>query len=155
MATVSKIRVLYLEDDEDSREMVTFMLNLSGIEVSSVTSSKDAARLAKSEIFDLYLLDGLLPTGDSLQLCRDLRADNPSTPIIFYSALGFQSDIQKGMEAGANDYLVKPYNGDLSEAVLRAVQNASKDSTAYPQPAEKRRDLPGDAVQECQVFTSA
>ena len=110
MAVVPKIRVLYLEDDEDSREMVTFMLNLSGIEVSSVTSSKDAARLAKSEIFDLYLLDGLLPTGDSLQLCRDLRADNPSTPIIFYSALGFQSDIQKGFEAGANDYLVKPFD---------------------------------------------
>ena len=126
MTAVPKIRVLYLEDDEDSREMVTFMLNLAGIEVASVTSSKDAARLAKSDVYDLYLLDGLLPTGDSLQLCRDLRAENPSTPIIFYSALGFQSDIQKGLEAGANDYLVKPYNGDLSEAVLRAVQEIGR-----------------------------
>lgn len=118
------IRVLYLEDDEDSVEMVTFMLSLSGIDVVAASTSKEAANLAKTENFDLYLLDGLLPCGNSLELCRELREYAPSTPIVFYSALGFQTDVQKGLEAGATAYLVKPYSGDLSQTILKIIGDA-------------------------------
>jgi len=117
-------RILYLEDDEDTVEMVTFMLSLSGIDVVAVSSSKEAARLAKSEPFDLYLLDGLLPTGNSFELCRELRRHNSSVPVIFYSALGFPADIKKGAEAGADAYLVKPYSGDLAETVQETIARA-------------------------------
>ncbi len=121
MATTIKMRVLYLEDDKDSREMVTFLLSSSGIEVATATSSKEAARLAKSETFDLYLLDGLLPTGDSFELCRDLREYSPSIPIVFYTALGFENDVKKGLNAGANAYLVKPFCGDLAEVLASII----------------------------------
>ena len=116
-----KARVLYLEDDVDTIEMVTFMLSLSGIDVVTVSSSKEAARLAKSEPFDLYLLDGLLPTGNSFELCRELRQYDPKIPVVFYSALGFPADIQKGAEAGADAYLVKPYSGDLAETIEQTI----------------------------------
>ncbi|MEO7675091.1 MAG: response regulator, partial [Pyrinomonadaceae bacterium] len=61
--------------------------------------------------------------GDSLDLCRQLRQSAPATPIIFYSALGFPSDIRNGLEAGANAYLVKPYSGDLAETILQTIQS--------------------------------
>ena len=124
MTKADTVRVLYLEDDEDARDMVTFILNSSGIEVVAAEASDEAARLAKRGNFDLYLLDGLLPSGDSLELCRELRRLAPSTPIIFYSALGFPSDIKNGLAAGANLYLVKPYSGDLAETVLNTIQMA-------------------------------
>ena len=116
-------RVLYLEDDEDTVEMVTFML-VSGIDVIAVSSSKEAARLAKSEPFDLYLLDGLLPTGNSFELCRELRRHDASVPVIFYSALGFPADIKQGAEAGADAYLVKPYWATLQRRYKKRSRRA-------------------------------
>ena len=123
-------RVLYLEDDEDTVEMVTFMLSLSGIDVVTVSSSKEAARLAKSEPFDLYLLDGLLPTGNSFDLCRELRRHDASVPVIFYSALGFPADIREGAEAGADAYLVKPYSGDLAETIQKTIARAKTNAAS-------------------------
>ncbi len=121
MSDPQKIRVLYLEDDGDSRELVSFMLGLSGIDVETALTVEQAERAATSGNFDLYLLDGLLPCGDSLELCRTLRQSDPMKPIVFYTALGFQADVQKGLAAGATAYLVKPYSGDLSETVLKII----------------------------------
>lgn len=128
--TPTKTRVLYLEDDEDAREMVTFMLGQSDIEVAPAITAEEAWRLAKAQRFDLYLLDGMLPCGDSLDLCRDLRDYDPFTPILFYSAMAFDTDIKNGMAAGANGYLVKPYSGDLSETVLDTIRNAQAKQAA-------------------------
>ncbi len=119
-----KMRFLYLEADAESRRMVTFMLSQSNIEVVLADTVTEAWRLANSQNFDLFLLDGLFPGGNSLNLCRKLREYAPNTPILFYSAMGFQSDIQNGLDAGANAYLVKPYEGDLSETVLNTILNA-------------------------------
>lgn len=124
MSDPQKIRVLYLEDDEDSRELVSFMLGLSGINVETAVTVKEAERAAMTRNFDLYLLDGLLPCGDSLELCRTLRQSDPIKPIVFYTALGFQADVQKGLAAGATAYLVKPYSGDLSETVLKIIDRS-------------------------------
>ena len=121
MTADTNIRVLYLEDDPDALELVTFMLNLSGIQVITVTSFDEAARLAKNESFDLYLLDGLLPHGHSLDLCRELKQFHPETPVVFYSALGFPSDVRNGLAAGAAAYLVKPYSGDLAETIIKTI----------------------------------
>jgi DNA-binding response OmpR family regulator len=124
MSSPQKTRVLYLEDDKDSREMVTFLLSSSSMEIATATTSEEAARLAENDPFDLYLLEGFLPAGDSFGLCRELRRNAPSTPIIYYSRLGFPTDIKKGLDAGADAYLVKPYAGDLKEAVTDIVLNA-------------------------------
>ena len=116
------VRVLYVEDDEDTVEMVTYMLGMSGIEVVSVSSSNEAVRLAKDDLFDLYLLDGLLPAGYCFELCKELRENDPEVPIVFYSGLGFPADLKRGAEAGADLNLVKPYPGDLAETITETIR---------------------------------
>lgn len=127
-----QISILYLEDDEDNIEMVTFMLELSGMRVTAVRESKDAARLARENSFDLFLLDGLLACGTSLDLCKYLRSLSPATPVVFYSALVFPDDVKNGLEAGAEAYIKKPYSGDLAEAVLNVVHGARTRSAPVP-----------------------
>lgn len=79
----TRIRILHRENDLDTAEMVTYMLNIAGIDVMTVSSSEEVARVAKSEPFDLFLLDGLLPTGERFDLCKQLRAEKPSIPVVF------------------------------------------------------------------------
>jgi DNA-binding response OmpR family regulator len=119
-------RILYVEDDTDTVEMVTFLLGMSGIEVVSVASSSEAVRLAQEDFFDLYLLDGLLPTGYSFDLCKELRKNDPSVPIVFYSALGFPTDLKRGADAGADLYLVKPYTGDLAATLKETIKKCER-----------------------------
>lgn len=103
--------------------MVTFMLNMSGIDVTLARNAADAMHLAEGGIFDLYLLDSLLPDESGLELCSRLRDRAPQTPILFYSGLAYAADIRNGMSAGANDYLVKPYFGDLAQTILTSIEN--------------------------------
>ena len=152
MTDQTQIRVLYLEDDDDSREMVSFILSHAGMEVIEAITTEEAWRLAQIELFDLYLLDGLLPFGDSLKLCRDLREYAPSTPILFYSALGFPTDIKSGLAAGANGYLVKPYNGDLPETILQTIREAKASEPGFHMDADERDSLLREAVQRSQAF---
>ena len=121
MAAEKNINVLYLEDDQDSIELVKFTLGLDGIDVRPVSTFDDALEMAQSGRYDLYLLDGLLQSGYSFDLCRQLRDLDPDVPIVFYSALGFPSDIKEGVSAGADVYLIKPFAGDLSATVRETI----------------------------------
>jgi DNA-binding response OmpR family regulator len=125
MKRKTKLQVLYVEDNEDARELVSFIFGLSDIDVILAKTAKEAWQLALKDRFDIYLLDGMLSDGPSLNLCRDLHKFAPNTPILFYSALAYPVDVQNGMDAGANGYLVKPYFGDLSEMVLNTVRKAN------------------------------
>lgn len=123
-----QIHILYLEDDADSIELVKFTLGLAGMRVTAAESSDEALRLAGEESFDLILLDGLLPSGYSFDLCPEFRATAPGTPIVFYTALGFPTEIQQGADAGADAYLVKPFLGDLAETLTKIIENAEAKS---------------------------
>ncbi len=122
MRSPTKLRILYLEDDPDSREMVTFMLAPSNIEVVTANNPVDAWRLTTTQSFDLYLLDCLVSGTNCLDLCRKLREYAPLAAILFYSGLASKADIERGLAAGANGYLVKPYFGDLAKTVLRTIR---------------------------------
>jgi DNA-binding response OmpR family regulator len=124
MKRKTKLQVLYVEDDEDSRELVSFIFGLADIEVILAKTADEAWKSAHAHKFDIFLLDGMLAAGSSLSLCGDLHKFAPKTPILFYSALAYPVDVQNGMDAGANGYLVKPYFGDLSEMVLNTVRTA-------------------------------
>jgi DNA-binding response OmpR family regulator len=132
MQTPPKPNVLFLEDDADTRELVKFSLEQAGINVISAETVADAWQAALSRDVDLYLLDGLIPHGDSLKLCRDLRTIEPDKPIVFYSGLAYKADIQKGLDAGATGYLVKPYSGDLAEEILRYISKATHFKSTAP-----------------------
>lgn len=122
MNLFNRHRVLYAEDNEDSCLMVSTMCEFSGIEVVTTKTVAEAWRLAQSEHFDLYLLDSRFPDGDGLELCRRLREFAPHAPILIYSGNAFEADKKNGLAAGANDYLTKPYLGDLTKAIRQNIE---------------------------------
>lgn len=119
------LRVLYVEDDQDSCELVETILSFANIDVAHTGSIDSAWKRAISEIFDLYLLDGRVQDGPTLGLCGKLHEFSPGIPILFYSGLGAKNDIQDGLDAGAAGYLIKPYFGNLAETVTNTVNSGS------------------------------
>jgi DNA-binding response OmpR family regulator len=108
--TSSKGRILYTEDDPDSRELIRYAFAREGYEVICADSSSAALVLAKQEHFDLFLLDNWLPDLTGLELTRHIREFNQITPILFYSGAAFETDKRDALNAGAQGYLTKPYD---------------------------------------------
>ncbi|HEV8427986.1 MAG TPA: response regulator [Pyrinomonadaceae bacterium] len=101
-------RVLYIEDHEDTRELVTLVLEQKCFEVVTSSTIKNGVDLAYSQDFDLYLLDSWLPDGSGLDLCKQIREFDKATPIVFYSAAAYEIDREQALNSGAQAYLVKP-----------------------------------------------
>ena len=101
-------RVLYIEDHEDTRELVTLVLEQRSYEVVTGSTIQSGVALAFSQSFDLYLLDSWLPDGSGLDLCRQIREFDKVTPILFYSAAAYEIDRTDALNSGAQAYLVKP-----------------------------------------------
>lgn len=101
-------RVLYIEDHEDTRELVTLVLEQRSYEVVTGSTIKTGVALAGSERFDLYLLDSWLPDGSGLELCKKIREFDKATPILFYSAAAYEVDRDLAIKSGAQAYLIKP-----------------------------------------------
>jgi two-component system, OmpR family, response regulator RegX3 len=115
-------RVLYADDDEDSCFMLSTLLGYSNIDVSLAHTVRDAFQLAQKSYFDLYLLDNRFPDGDGFELCQKLRRLDPQKPIVFYSGDAYESDMQKGLEAGANRYLIKPDSETIAPTIFQLVR---------------------------------
>jgi len=101
-------RILYIEDHDDTRELVTLLLAQKSYEVITGSTIASGVALAGSERFDLYLLDSWLPDGSGLELCQRIRQFDQTTPIIFYSAAAYAADHEQALRCGAQAYLVKP-----------------------------------------------
>ena len=101
-------RVLYIEDHEDTRELVTLVLEQKSFEVVTGATIASGVALAGSQKFDLYLLDSWLPDGSGLDLCKQIRQFDTATPILFYSAAAYEIDRDQALKSGAQAYLVKP-----------------------------------------------
>jgi len=101
-------RVLYIEDHEDTRELVTLVLEQRRFEVVTGSTIQSGIALAASHDFDLYLLDSWLPDGSGLDLCRRIREFDKTTPILFYSAAAYEIDKDLAIKSGAQAYLIKP-----------------------------------------------
>jgi DNA-binding response OmpR family regulator len=101
-------RILYIEDHEDTRELVTLLLSQKSYEVITGTTLESGVALAGAGDFDLYLLDSWLPDGSGLDLCKRIRQFDKTTPILFYSAAAYAADSDLALKSGAQAYLVKP-----------------------------------------------
>jgi len=108
MPIIKSPRVLYIEDHDDTRELVTLVLEQKSYEVVTGSTIQSGVDLAHSQNFDLYLLDSWLPDGSGLDLCRQIREFDKATPIIFYSAAAYEMDRAEALDSGAQAYLVKP-----------------------------------------------
>jgi len=114
-------RVLYVDDDEDSREMLCLLLRSSRIEVKAVATAAQALSSIQIEPFDLYLLDSWLPDLDGFELCRRIRRLLPHAPILFFSGAAYETDKQRAIEVGANAYVIKPDVGGLLESITQFI----------------------------------
>lgn len=115
------MRVLYVDDDADSFEMLQVMLAPWEIHLESAGSVAAALIQAGREKFDLYLLDNGLPDGTGFELCRTLRALDPKVPVLFYTGNAYADDIKMGMAAGADGYIIKPHSEKLAETIIQLV----------------------------------
>jgi DNA-binding response OmpR family regulator len=108
------MRILCVDDDEDTRDLLHHLLEYSGLEAVAVQDTAAALRLIAQEQFSLYIIDGQLPGVSGLGLCEQIRQHDKETPVVIFSGHGYPADREAGMSAGANVYIVKP---DISEVV--------------------------------------
>lgn len=117
-------RVLYIEDHEDTRELVTLVLEQKCYEVVTGSTIQSGVALACSQEFDLYVLDSWLPDGSGLELCRMIRKFDKATPILFYSAAAYEIDRVEAIKSGAQAYLIKPsHPSELCSLVTSLIES--------------------------------
>jgi len=124
MPSNCRARVLCVDDDEDSREMLCLLLRSSRIEAKAVATAAQALTSLQIERFDLYLLDAWLPDLDGFELCRRIRQLLPHAPILFFSGAAYETDKQRAIEAGANTYVIKPDLSGLLESITQFIPQA-------------------------------
>ena len=125
--------VLYVEDHDDTRVLMTLMLEHAGFRVTSVEDATDCLKLVESgETFDLYLLNHTFPDASGISLCKLIRERDAQTPILFYSSRAMPQEKEAALDAGAQDYLTKP--NDL----FHVAQHVAK----WIESARQRRDTP-------------
>lgn len=121
----SRQRLLCVEDDRDTCDVLRFVM--TEYDFSAVDTVADAITLINARPYDLYVLDNWLPDGSGVELCKYIRESDPTTPIIFTSAIGQRKDIDLALEAGANRYLVKPYEPDALVHSVKELLNPTGD----------------------------
>jgi len=114
-------RVLVAEDDRSVRESLVRALRLEGYDVDAVTDGEQALASVESSLPDLLVLDIMMPNVDGLTVCRRLRARHVDLPILMLTARHEITDRVTGLDAGADDYLVKPFALDELSARMRAL----------------------------------
>jgi two-component system response regulator MprA len=115
------MHLLVVDDDSAVREALAVVLALDGFEVSIAQDGRQALRSVEAERPDAVVLDVLMPGLDGLEVCRRIRATGDHTPVLMLTARAEISERVAGLEAGADDYLVKPFAREELIARLRAL----------------------------------
>jgi DNA-binding response OmpR family regulator len=118
-------RILCVDDDVDSCKFLEFMLSRAnkGYIVKTAYTSKKAIELIEKEQFDLYILDNWMLDFSGVQLCSLIRYSDKQTPILFFTAATQPADRDEAINAGANEYFIKPDDlGRIEETVRRLLQ---------------------------------
>ena len=121
------MRVLVIEDDDAVRAAVRRALLLGGYEVLQAPTGEDGLLRAQTDVPDAIVLDLGLPDIDGMQVCRTLRQSGNRTPILMLTARAAIEDRVDGLDAGADDYLVKPYDVRELQARLKAIMRRHVD----------------------------
>ena len=126
------MRILVVEDDRDVAGFVLKGLREAGHLAEHADNGRDGLFMAASESFDAIILDRMLPGGiDGLRLLETLRAQDNTTPVMFLSALGQVDDRVRGLKAGGDDYLTKPFA--FAELLARVEALTRRGKTEGPQ----------------------
>jgi two-component system response regulator MprA len=115
------MRLLVVDDDTPVREALELVLGLDGFDVATAANGREAMRTISTRRPDAVILDVLMPDLDGLEVCRRIRATGDRTPVLMLTARAEVSERVAGLEAGADDYLVKPFAREELIARLRAL----------------------------------
>lgn len=130
------MKILVVEDDPMLREGVVDLLNGAGHEVDSVADGRSGAQKGKEESYDLVLLDLMLPKLDGIEVCQRLRTARPALPILMLTARGAEDDKVKGLKAGADDYVTKPFGAKELLARVEALERRIRRVPSTPEVLE-------------------
>ena len=114
-------RILIVEDDALLNKTLAYNLSSDGWDVTPALNAKTAAALLAGTEYDLVLLDINLPDGNGYDLCRLVKPEHPDTVVIFLTANDQESDQLRGYEAGAVDYITKPFSIEALQRKIRAM----------------------------------
>jgi CheY-like chemotaxis protein len=116
-------KILIAEDERDIRDLVAFTLRFAGYEVFTAANGEEAVELAPNVNPDLILMDVRMPRMTGYEACRIMKL-NPALkdiPIVFLSAKGQETEIQQGLDAGAEEYLLKPFAPDQLTSHVKTI----------------------------------
>ena len=116
-------KILIAEDERDIRDLIAFTLRFAGHEVVTASNGEEAVQMAPQANPDLILMDVRMPRMTGYEACRAIKA-NPNLkdiPVVFLSAKGQESEIQTGLEVGAEEYLLKPFAPDQLTDRVKAI----------------------------------
>ncbi|HVP21113.1 MAG TPA: response regulator [Anaerolineaceae bacterium] len=122
-------KILIAEDERDIRDLIAFTLRFAGHEVVAVGNGAEAVEAAPLEMPDLILMDVRMPRMTGYEACLQIKADPrvQHIPVVFLSAKGQESEIQSGYDAGATEYLLKPFAPmELTEKVKELLEKFKK-----------------------------
>lgn len=114
---IMKAHLLYVEDDESLSFVTRDNLILQGYEITHCINGKEGLEKARTQTFDLCILDVMLPEMDGFTLAQEIRAINPHVPIIFLTAKSLKEDKLYGLKIGGDDYITKPFS--IEELLLK------------------------------------
>ena len=103
------MRLLVVEDDRLLNNTLCYNLTATGYEVDAALTQSAAEQFCRKQEYDLIVLDVNLPDGNGFDFCRDIKIRRPDTAVIFLTANDMESDMLKGYELGADDYVTKPF----------------------------------------------
>ncbi len=116
-------KILIAEDERDIRDLITFTLRFANYDVVAASNGEEAVTLARKEVPDLILMDVRMPRMTGYEACAVIKAEPnlKNIPIIFLSANGQDAEIQAGLQAGAVEYLLKPFAPDQLTERIQAI----------------------------------
>jgi DNA-binding response OmpR family regulator len=122
------MNILLIEDDLRVADLIKRGLEEQGLSVILAYDGEMGRKLALTNDYDLIITDIILPKINGIDLCKEIRSAKPSTPIIMLTALGTTDDKVEGFDAGADDYLVKPFDFRELQVRIRALLNRKNNS---------------------------
>lgn len=124
---VMVMRVLLVEDEKALAAALSKIMSKNNILVDVSHDGEEGSMLAQKDIYDVIILDIMLPNKSGLEILRELRAKNKKTPVLFLTARDTVADRVKGLDTGADDYLIKPFATEELLARIRALGRRPKD----------------------------
>jgi DNA-binding response OmpR family regulator len=118
-------KILIAEDERDIRDLITFTLTFAGHQVVPTANGEEAFERAKVEIPDLILMDVRMPKMTGYEACAAMKKVDQikHIPVVFLSAKGQETEVNTGLEVGAEEYLLKPFSPDQLTAKVREILN--------------------------------